>query len=313
MSRKIILDCDPGIDDAVALCIALFDPRVDVQAITATAGTVEAEVATKNVHAIVAHLDPPRYPRIGMASPCEDAPVMGNSELHGSTGLGEFEFEGADRQHQTPSDKVIGELAHQNPNQITLVCLGPLTNLARLCRRDPMAVGLLDKVIISGGVVRAPGNASAVAERNMYFDPKSAAEVFASATTKSLVPLDVTEAVGFGVDLLEQLPDKFSRAGSLLHKMLPYAFRAYHQKLGRELIPLYDPIALLSVLEPDLFEWEQIAGKVETKGELTRGATLFDQRLRREWPLNMEVATSIDRNQAKEQIVRLMKFAGQQT
>ena len=313
MSRKIILDCDPGIDDAVALCIALFDPRVDVLAITATAGTIEAEVATKNVHAIVAHLDPPRYPRIGMALPTDNAPVMGDSVLHGSGGLGDFSFEDADRQHQTPSEKVISELAQQHPNQITLLCLGPLTNLARLCRRDPVALGLLDKIVISGGAVGVPGNATTIAERNMYFDPDSAAEVFASATTKSLVPLDVTDSVGFGVELLEQLPNKFSRAGSLLHKTLPFAFRAYHQKLGRELMPLYDPIALLTVLEPDLFTWEQAAGKVETSGELTRGATLFDQRLRREWPANMEIATSVDRREAKDQIVRLLKYAGQET
>lgn len=313
MTRKIIIDCDPGIDDAVAICTALFDPRLEVLAITPTAGTVEAAQATTNVTAIVGQLDPPRYPRIGKALPSENAPVIDDNYLHGHDGLGGCNFETSGRQHQTPCEKVIAELLHRYPNEITLVCLGPLTNLARLCRRDPSSIPLINNLVISGGSVHQAGNASPIAERNMFFDPESAAEVFASATTKSLVPLDVTEEVRFGVELLEQLPSKFTRAGSLLHKILPFAFRTAHQKLGRELIPLYDPTAILAVLEPELFTWENMAGKVETRGELTRGTTVFDQRLRPDWPMNMEVAIGVDANEAKAAIVRSLRFAGQQS
>ena len=201
----------------------------------------------------------------------------------------------------------------QYPNEITLVCLGPLTNLARLCRRDPGAVSLINKVVISGGSVQHPGNASAVAEHNMFYDPISAAETFASPTTKSLVPLDVTESVGFGVELIEKLPSKNTRAGALLHKLLPFAFRTHHRKLGRELIPLYDSITMLAVTEPERFTWEPMAGKVEAKGDLTRGQTSFDRRLRRQWPLNMEVAMTVDPADAEAAIIRSLRFAGQQT
>ncbi|QDT07524.1 Pyrimidine-specific ribonucleoside hydrolase RihB [Rubripirellula lacrimiformis] len=313
MTRKIIIDCDPGIDDAIAILIALFDPRVEVLAITATAGTVEAQQATRNVTALVNHLDPARYPRIGTATPSENAPVLDDSHLNGPEGLGECRFEASGRQHPTPSEKIISELVHQHPDAITLVCLGPLTNLARLIRREPSAIPLINNIVISGGSIGYPGNATTIAERNMFFDAQSAAEVFASATTKSLVPLDVTEEVLFGVDLLEHLPSKFSKAGDLLHKMLPFAFRTAHQKLGRELIPLYDATTMLSVMEPELFEWEGMAGKVETKGELTRGATVFDQRLRREWPMNMEVAVEVDVDEAQAAITRSLKYAGQKT
>lgn len=312
MSRKIIIDCDPGIDDAVAICTALFDPRLDVLAITATAGTVVADQATDNVTAIVGQLDPRRYPRIGKATPTDDAPVIDDGHLYGSDGLGGCDFEPVGRQHQTPSEKVIAGLLHQYPNEITLVCLGPLTNLARLCR-DPAALALIDKVIISGGTVAFPGNATATAERNIYFDPPSAAEVFASATTKSLVPLDVTERVRFGVELLEHLPAKHTKAGALLHKMLPFAFRTAHQNLGKELIPLYDATTILAVVEPELFEWKPMASRVETVGELSRGMTLFDQRLRRQWPQNMEVARSVDESEAAAAIVRQLRYAGQQS
>ncbi len=313
MTRKIIIDCDPGIDDAIAICTALFDPRLDVLAITACAGTVEADQATSNVTSIVGHLDPPRYPRIGTASPTDDAPVLDDGHLFGSDGLGECDFEPIARQHQTPSEKVISELLHQHPDEITLVCLGPLTNLARLCRFDAMAVGLINKVVISGGSLAYPGNATTVAERNMYFDPQSAAEVFASATTKSLVPLDVTEAVRFGVELLDQLPSKTTPVGTMLHRMLQFAFRTAHEKLGQELIPLYDAMTVLSVLEPELFVWENMAGNVETVGELTRGMTVFDRRFQRMWNLNMEVAVSVDKTASRQSIVRALRYAGQQS
>jgi purine nucleosidase len=208
---------------------------------------------------------------------------------------------------------VISELVHQYPNQVTLLCLGPLTNLARLQRRDPGVLPLINRVVISGGSVSYSGNAGPASERNMYFDPVSANEVFASPTTKSLVPLDVTEEVRFGVELLEQLPQRLTRAGSLLHRILPYAFRTAHEQLGRELIPLYDPTALMAVLEPELFTWENMAGRVETRGELTRGTTIFDRRLRREWPLNMEVAVGVDAVEVVEAIVRSLRYAGQAT
>jgi purine nucleosidase len=95
--------------------------------------------------------------------------------------------------------------------------------------------------------------------------------------------------------------------------MLPFAFRTAHQKLGRELIPLYDPLTLLAVLEPELFSWEGMAGDVETRGELTRGMTVFDRRLRPEWHQNMEVATDVNAADAAEAIVRGLRYAGQHT
>lgn len=313
MARKIIIDCDPGIDDAVALCIALFDPRLEVLAITATAGTVDATKATTNVTAILASLDPARYPRVGKATMPSGGAVIDDRHLNGSDGLGDCDFRHPDRQHQVASEKVIGELVRKFPGEVTLVCLGPTTNLARLCQRDASAVSLIDKVVISGGSVGHPGNVTPAAESNMYFDAQSASEVFGSGTTKSLVPLDVTEQVTFGVQLLEELPAKYTRAGAMLHKILTFAFRAAHQRLGREMIPLYDATTILAVLEPHLFQWQNMAGRVEVRGSLTRGMTIFDRRLRPEWPMNMEVAIGVDANEARAMLVRSMRFAGQQS
>jgi len=313
MARKIIIDCDPGIDDAVALTSALFDPRLSVLAVTATAGTVKAELATSNVGAIVSTLDPPLYPRIGKATPPDDASVTNDKFLNGAGGLGDFSAAPMQRQHVPTSEKVIAELLRQHPGEITLVCQGPLTNLARLAQRDPAVIKLIDKVVISGGAYRAPGNATPVAEFNLHFDPVAASEVFTSPTTKSLVPLDVTSEVAFGVDLLDQLPPESSAAGKFLRQILPYAFRVAHQRLGREMLPLVDATAIAAVVEPELFHWSEMAGNVETLGELTRGMTVFDRRLRPEWNINMEVAVSADIEVLKRSVLRSLRLAGQRS
>ncbi len=313
MAKKVIIDCDPGIDDAVAICSALFDPRLEVMAVTATAGTIHAERATANVRAIIELLDPPRYPRLGAASPMAGAPVIDDLELHGPDGLAGLELPVSGRQHEHPSEKVIAEIIRLNPGEVTIVCLGPLTNLARVINREPSLITDIGRVVISGGAVTHPGNVTPAAEFNMYFDPESAQAVFHSATTKSLVPLDVTQQVMFSLDLIEKLPLKSTRAGGFLHRVLPFAFRKHHQLLGREAIPLYDPVALLAVTEPELFTWQEMAADVETTGRLTRGTTVFDRRSPREWSFNMEVAQSVDADVALQQVVRQLRFAGQLT
>jgi inosine-uridine nucleoside N-ribohydrolase len=312
MTRKVIIDCDPGIDDVVALCLALSDPRLDVLAITSTAGIVDADQSTTNVRAIVNLLDPPRYPRIGAASTCENAPVADENELHGPDGLAGLNFEITDRQHQHASEKVIAELLRLHPGQITIITCGPLTNLARVFNRDPSTVSLVDKVIICGGTYTAPGNRTPAAEANFHYDPPAARDILGSATTKSLVPLDVTDQVSFGIDLLDMLPSKQTRVGDLLHRILQFSFRANRQYLGRETISLADPTAVMAVLEPDLFEWREMAGDVETQGLLTRGATVFDRRWRQKWQFNMEVAIDVDAAEVRERIVRGLRFASQQ-
>lgn len=312
MTRKIIIDCDPGIDDAIALTAALFDPRLEVLAVTATAGTVDADRATSNLGAVVSALDPPRFPRIGKATPPDNAAVSNDKFLNGPCGLGDFDVEVSQRQHLPTSEKVIAELLRQHPGEVTIVCLGPLTNLARLFQRDPAVIELVDKVIISGGACNVAGNATAVAESNFHFDPTSASDVLGSATTKSLVPLDVSAEVSFGLDLVETIPAKYTRIGRLLHQLLPFAFRVNHQQLGRELLPLQDATTIAAIVEPELFEWTEMAGRVETQGDLTSGMSVFDQRLRPEWSVNMEVALSADIEAVKGLVLRSLRYAGQQ-
>lgn len=129
MTRKVIIDCDPGIDDAVALSMALFDPRLDVVAVTAVAGNVAADQASRNVQAIIEQLDPPRYPRLGAATAADVSPATDARYVHGDDGLGNAGFAVSRLQHQHPSEKVICDALRSDPNQVSLICLGPLTNV----------------------------------------------------------------------------------------------------------------------------------------------------------------------------------------
>ncbi len=312
MARKIILDCDPGIDDAIALALALFDPRLEVVAITACAGTVDAEQATQNVRALVERLDPPRIPRIGAAlDPELGAAVSNGTLLHGDDGLGNSDWMPVSRQHSLPSDKLMADALRSDPGDVAIVCTGPLTGLAKALGRDPALATMIDRVIIAGGSVAGIGNVTATAEFNMHFDPPSAQAVFHSPTTKSLIPLEVSNQLSFGWELVEGLPPRYTKVGAVLQEIVPHLFRANRQHQGQETLSLQAVAAVLMLVEPMLFEWEEMSGDVETNGELTRGATVFDQRIQRQWRPNMEVANRMDSSAARDAFYNSLKFAAQ--
>ena len=310
MPRKVIIDCDMGIDDAVALCMTLFDSRVEVIAVTATEGCVTAEQANDNLQAIVAELDPDRYPRLGMASCTDDAPPVDTRFLYGEDGLGNAGFESSHRQRAVSADKLIIESVRANPEEVTILCLGPLTNLARAFRRDPTLPPLVDRVIMTGGSLTAQGNITPCAEFNFYFDPTSAQEIIKSRTTKILIPLDVTREITFGLEVMDDLPKDNTKIGYFLRQILPHTFRSYRQQLGQEAITLNDAVGALALLEPDLFKYKPMGCDVETQGELTRGVLVVDQRVTPEWRSNLTVATSAPPERVHQYIVDQLMMAG---
>ncbi|MEM7479080.1 MAG: nucleoside hydrolase [Planctomycetota bacterium] len=311
MARKVIIDCDPGIDDAVALALALFDPRLEVLAVTACAGTVDAERATANVVSLVERLDPPKIPRIGVAIDPEGAAVSNGTFLHGDDGLGNVNWDPVSRQHGITSDKLIEKELRANPGEVTLVCNGPLTGVSKALGRDAGLAELIDRVVICGGSLDLRGNETALAEFNMHFDPKAAEHIFQSATTKSLITLEISDALQFGWELVEQIPPSYTKVGGVLEQILPHYFRTSRRELGRETISLQAVMPILMLVEPMLAEWVKMAGKVETSGNLTRGATVFDRRPQPEWRANMEVAFNLDVSAARDAFFQSLKYAAQ--
>lgn len=312
MSRKVILDVDPGIDDAVALAMALFDPRLDVVAVTAVGGNVLPEQASGNLQAIVTYLDPPRLPRIGLA-PADIHLSEKPFNLHGSDGLGGIDLPRAQLHGGHVSEKVMWETIRANPREITIIALGPLTNLSRLLRRDPSIVEIIDRVIISGGTLHGAGNMTATADLNFYCDPVAARHVLREPFAKTLVPLETAEQVVLDFDFLEQLPDECSRAGMLLRRMLPHAFRAHRQLLGSEGICLHDVVALVAATNPELFERSAVVADVETAGDLTAGMLVIDRRQFRQERPNADLLVNCDATAVKDCILRSLATAAAAT
>lgn len=313
MARKLIIDCDPGIDDAVALTMALFDPRLEVVAVTACSGTVDAQRSTQNLQAIVERLDPPRHPRVGSATDPDDAPVDNACDLHGADGLGNIELTPVGRQHIMPSEKLIADRLKADPGEVSILCTGPLTGVALAFRRDPSLVDLVDRLIIVGGTRDGVGDVTAAAEFNMHFDPSAASLVLRSATTKTLLPLEVTNQVTFGLELMEQLPPRYSRAGELLHGILPHYYRMLRQHRAQEMISFQAAIGLLAILEPTLMTSEESTVDIEEVGILTRGATIIERRPFARHRKDLELVVGIDTDAAREAIIRGLRFAGQQS
>jgi purine nucleosidase len=302
MARKIILDVDPGVDDAVAMCLALAAPELDVVAVTATGGAVRPDQATLNVQAIVEQIDPPRWPRLGAAASDQILRTDG-PHLFGSGGLAGAHFEVAARHHRHPSVKVICDEVLAAPGEITIVATGPLTNIAAALTQQPDLAPLVGHLIILGGTLGGPGNVTAAAEFNIYCDAESARTVFRSPITKTLIPIDLTSRHVFGFDLLEQISGGW-RTGQFLQQILPGAYRAYHQHLGIEGIHLHDAVAVVAAMRPDLFTTERFYGDVETDGTLTHGATIFDRRPRPDGRPNMDVAVDMDADAVADCLVR---------
>lgn len=304
MARKVILDVDPGVDDALAICMALFDPRLEVVAVTAVAGNVSAEQATRNVQGIIEQLDPPRLPRIGAAKEPDFGRAGDNRHLYGADGLGNAHFPIAELHHVHPAEKVICDEVRAAPDSITIVALGPLTNIARALARDSELASLIGRIHIMGGSMRAGGNVTPAAEFNIHCDPAAARAVFRSATTKTLVPLDVTNQVMMTYAQFDELPAESTRAGGFLRRILPHCFRTHRAELGLEGMWIHDAVAMAALLHPELFHAEALTGDVETRGDLTTGATVFDRRSGRKAHANMEVLTEVDVAGAMDCILR---------
>jgi purine nucleosidase len=309
MPRKVILDVDPGIDDAIAILMALFDPNLEVVAITSVGGNVSPQLATRNVQAIIEQLDPPRLPRIGGATAPENGLPVDGRHLHGIDGLGGADFQVAELRAPHPSEKIICDEVRAAPEAVTIIALGPLTNIARAFIRDPEIPSLVGQLVMSGGTVCSPGNITPSAEFNIYCDPESARTVFRSLSTKTLVPLDVTNRVVLSYDLFNQLPDGSTKVGRFLRTILPPAFRAYRQQFGLEGIHVHDSVAMMAALNPQLTTTQPMAGDVETMGELTVGATVFDRRRIPAWRHNMEVVVQMDARHVIEQIIQSLANA----
>jgi len=269
----LLIDTDPGLDDALALLFAWGSPDARVVAVTTVAGNVPLETATLNLARLLDLRCPAPAPRVaaGAAAPLA-RPLVTAQRYHGADGLGDL----ADWPRVTPELDARGAvallreaLAHSPPP--VLVALGPLTNLARLLDADAGALGRAARIVVMGGAVDVPGNVTPRAEFNFHVDPDAARRVLAAGPPVDLVPLDATrQAVLPRADLEAALALRPGPVASRIAAFTRHGFRVDLARGERGMI-LHDPLALALALDPTLATWEPARLDVGDDGECVRG------------------------------------------
>jgi len=272
-AKKIILDTDPGTDDALALMLALNSPELDVRAVTVVPGNVTAEMGLDNALRMVS-----------LANRC-DIPVAAGARhplfqklitaefWHGKNGLANIELPPSKCKVDSrfAADLII-QLVHASPHEITLVPVGPLTNIALALEKDPSIVPLVKEVILMGGSISG-GNVNAAAEANIYNDPEAAQVVFRAGWPITMVGLEVGDKALFTQRYLDELGQTHGPINDFIHGVAKFMVDL-STKFGSPGAPMYDPSAVAVTIDSTLVKTEAMRVEVETRGEFTRGETV---------------------------------------
>ncbi|HLZ62313.1 MAG TPA: nucleoside hydrolase [Ktedonosporobacter sp.] len=293
--RRIILDTDPGIDDALALFLALASPEVELVAVTTVSGNVGVDQTTRNALALLALTGRTDIPvACGSSLPLVRQPVDA-AYVHGLNGIGEVILPAPDvepiSQHAT--DLIIEKIL-QNPGQISLVAIGPLTNVALAVRREPRIAQLVREVVIMGGAVREPGNVTPAAEFNIYADPHAAHIVFHAGWPIRLVSLDATHRANLARTEIEAFTQQGGKVKSFIQQALAYYFDSFGSRYNITQFHMHDPLCLAAAFQPDLITWEPAYVDVELAGTLTLGETVAY--FRGPQAPNAQVSVGVDRD-----------------
>jgi len=269
MAKKVILDCDVGVDDALALILAFHSPELEVKAVTGVNGNVPLDQVFENIQKVLFLIKPPNKPLIAKGA---DQPLKGKTiyahSVHGKDGLGDANIDRVEGQQWWQlfpgrADQLISEMVRQYPNELSLVATGPLTNLALSLQNDLEGMKKLKEIVIMGGAVRTGGNITPHAEFNIYSDPLAAKIVLQSGLPILLVPLDVTHQVSLTPQLMEEKVKPINNSLSrFVIEVTGYQSKT-RQFRNRELIHLHDPLAVGVVIDPTLVKRERLSIDVE--------------------------------------------------
>jgi len=290
-SRKLIVIGDPGLDGAVALAMALASSNLEVVAALATAGNIGHEQATKNMQAVLGRLDPARWPRLGIA-PLASYELDGKA-WHGSNGLHGLDWPSATPLNAPTSDRLLVELARKHPGELSLLNLGPCTVLAQALDREPALPELLSLVVLAGGAWRDSGNSQPGVEFHFHCDPDSARKVLHSGFRLRLVPLDASRPMVISPAMMTDWGTS-TQLGGFLAELMPHGLRHAQSSLGIEGVPVEDVAALVALEFPEACTLRPMAVDIETKGEISRGMSIFDTRRQPGSKPNAEVVLHID-------------------
>ncbi|MEJ2710143.1 MAG: nucleoside hydrolase [Anaerolineales bacterium] len=311
--KRILIDTDPGIDDSLAILLALASPEVKVEALTVVSGNCSAQQGVTNALSVLELAGAAHIPVAqGVPVPLVQ-PLLIATETHGEVGIGYAQLP----QPKTAPDPrhavdLIIETLLAAPGEISLVAIGPLTNLAMAIRKEPRLVSAVKEVIIMGGAIRAGGNTTPLAEFNVYCDPHAAHIVFHSGMPITLVPLDVTYQAILtqnDVDSLLQIPSPISRFVAESTRFYMEFHDAYQNIKG---CVINDPLALALTFAPDLVETEALYVDVDVSGGVSMGKTFADfYRMEQKEP-NMHVALQVQARQFMQCFLERMQRLARQ-
>ena len=278
MRRKIVIDTDPGQDDAVAILLALASPELDVLGVVAVAGNVPLALTEINARRIVELAGRPELPvHAGAVRPLV-RPLVTAEHVHGRTGL-----DGADLPAPAVPlhprhgvDFIVETLLAAEPGEVTLCTLGPLTDVALALIRAPAIAPRIREIVMMGGAYFEVGNITPAAEFNVYVDPEAADVVLRSGVPVTMLPLDVTHGALATPERLARFRALRNRSGAVVADMLGFSERFDREKYAGAGAPIHDPNVIAWLLEPELYAGRRINVEVERASPLTLGMTVAD-------------------------------------
>lgn len=277
-ARKIIIDTDPGQDDALAILLALASPEIEVIGLTAVAGNVPLALTEKNARKICELAGKPETKVFAGASRPLVRELVTAEHVHGRTGL-----DGPDLPEPKMSlqeghavDFIVETLMSHGEGEVTLCPLGPLTNIALAINREPRIADRIREIVLMGGGFFEGGNVTPAAEFNIYVDPHAADVVLRSGVPVVMMPLDVTHKALTTRTRIQAIRDLGTGVGIACAQLLEFFERYDEEKYGTDGGPLHDPCVIAYLLKPELFKGRTCNVTVETGSELTLGMTVID-------------------------------------
>lgn len=312
MAKKIILDTDPGIDDACAILLALASPEISIEGLSIVHGNCSLEQATKNALSV---LELAKASHIPVVKGCE-APLVQPSllapETHGDTGLGYAKLpEPRTRPRVQHGVDFLIEKILAAPGEITLLAIGPLTNIALAIRQEPRIVDAVKELIIMGGAIRYEGNTTALAEFNTYVDPHAAHIVYHAGMPTTLVPLDVTYQCILTPDDIQRMRQVDSPITKFVEDATRFYMEFHDEYQSIQGCVINDPLALALTFMPDLCVYRSLPVDVDISNGISMGKTIGDFYNYTKKQANMQVALGVKARDFVELFAERIRYLAQ--
>ena len=304
--QKIIIDTDPGIDDAMAIHMAFADPRLEVVGLTTIFGNVNVDEATRNALYLAEQASYPLDVAKGASAPLIQAPNTPSYHVHGDDGFGDLPAQSPTQTpHELDAADYIIQTCRAHSGEVSLCPIGPLTNIAIALGRDPDLVKHVKSVVIMGGAGFVPGNVSDYAEANIWNDPHAADLVFAADWQIVMIGLDATTQVMVTPSEYRTIADASGDIGQFIYDISVFYTKFYASIYHEDVCVLHDPCALIALTDPDLFDYRTMPVRVICDGPAI-GQTVPDATLGRH---AAKIAIGVDVERVKAHYLTISKMA----